>query len=143
MSRRTTIFLLLVLAAGVGYGLFGIPFFLPFVADDVEAAVEEPPKPRISDADEVHYRLLKLKPGMNWREVDKVFGDLLVDKFLHETGNALVGITKVYQISPGVTLHLRFTRGKALSDAELRNGKKVVARIAAEQMTPGNLNPEN
>lgn len=134
MSRRTTILLLLVMAAGVAYGYFGVPFLLPFVSDHVEAAVEEPAGQRVSEVDEIRFRMLLLKPGMDSREVDRVLG--LANK-LFAAGRSSNSWTCVYKIGPNHTLFLQYLGEEGLLAATLHDSKQLVARMPAEQITPG------
>jgi hypothetical protein len=132
MSRRANILVLLALTIGIVYACFAVPFLSPLIPDSPEAPIARPDVPPISDLDEIRYRLLLLKPGMKAREVHQVFDELLADKLVQKTGNALIGVTSIYRIGPDLTLNLRTARDEGLSEAEIRNGDKVVARMPSE-----------
>jgi hypothetical protein len=134
MSRRANILLLLALAAGVVYGWFGVPFLLPLVSDGIEATVEEPPGQVFSEADEIRFRMLSLKTGMDFDEIARVLGRPVLLRGHWSFGVYWFGWI---QIDPNQTLLLSVGRTEGLFTAELHNSKQVVATMPVSQITPG------
>jgi hypothetical protein len=136
MSRRANILLLVALAAGVTYGWFGVPLFLPMISDDTEAIVEERGQPR-SEVDEVRFRMLLLKRGMKHSDAEEVLGLAsgtgtigMGGSFTFASDNpSSSDYLVIYQLGHGHTLCLEYTRSGGLVAADLRSGQQVVASM--------------
>jgi hypothetical protein len=133
------ILLLLALAAGVAYGWLALPLLLPLVSDDVEAAVEESEWQRLSEADKIRLRMSSLKVGMDSDEVRRVLD--LADKIPYAMSRSSNHSTCVYEIRPNHTLFLRDILDEGLLDAELHDGKQVVARMSAPKTPSAKKTP--
>jgi hypothetical protein len=117
MSRRANILLLLALAAGIGYGYFGVPFLLPFVAEQVEDVAEEPVVGVISEAHNMQCRMLSLRPGMKGADVHRVLG-LANTPFILGRSDAF-GAEVLYRVGESYILQLSYDRNMVLMSVKL------------------------